>query len=350
MNKNLYYILKNQKIHNEKLEAEKLAAEKLEAEKLEAEKLEAEKLLNREYISSIIFDNKIRFTKSDNIIINALRKKDVKIDIKDYINISNYEFAYNLETYICMSNVLRNILKKFNKKDTILFLKNLFKNEEVVIISSGPSSANVTDTELKYLSDNYITICVKYVLEFLLQKDIKPTFFVNNLFLSKNNFNFYDNLSKDLTTIIATFRGHPINSNYNQKNNYLIIINNKGGNLNHNFNLLKKNVNCISWNIDKDYNISHIPLHIMCEIAIPLCIHLGVSKIFTVGWDLKNINNKAYIYDDMKNPVYNDINKTSLPVEYESVPYIKKILNDKNIEIYKIKESPILLEYKNIFI
>ena len=35
--------------------------------------------------------------------------------------------------------------------------------------------------------------------------------------------------------------------------------------------------------------------------------------------------------------------------EFDYVPNIKKILNDKNIEIYKIKESPILLEYKNIF-
>jgi hypothetical protein len=203
----------------------------------------------------------------------------------------------------------------------------------------------LTDIELKYISDNYITICVKYVLEMLLDKDIKPTFFVNNLFLAKNNFTFYDNLSKDLTTIIATFRGNPINSNYIQKNTYLITINNKGGSLVHYFNLLKKDVDCISWNIDQNYNISHIPLHIMCEIAIPLCIHLGISRIYTVGWDLKKINNKAYVYDNMNSSNYNNSNNT----EFNYVPNIKKILNDKNIEIYKIKESPILLEYKNIF-
>ena len=86
----------------------------------------------------------------------------------------------------------------------------------------------------------------------------------------------------------------------------------------------------------------------MCELAIPLCIHLGISKIYTVGWDLKKIGDNSYCHDNVNDTTL--INNTYINrTEFDYVPSIKKILNDKNIEIYKIKESPILLEYKNIF-
>ena len=81
-----------------------------------------------------------------------------------------------------MSSVLRDILNRYdNYSDRLLFLKDLFKNEEIIIISSGPSSKNLKDDELKYISDNYITICVKYIIDTLFEKNIRPTFFVNNL-------------------------------------------------------------------------------------------------------------------------------------------------------------------------
>ena len=331
MNKNLYY-------------------KKLHAERLSRKNINIEKISINKKINSIIFDDNINFTKSDNIIINALRKKDIKIDInKIDLNIE-YDLSYNLNSYKCMSSVLRDILNRYNNyNDRLLFLKDLFKNEEIVIISSGPSSKNLKDDELKYISDNYITICVKYIIDTLFEKNIRPTFFVNNFYIRNNNFKYYSDLSKDLTSILGTSRSHSEYKIYNTNNKYLIEIFYNNINLERSFNLIKKNIDCITWTTDNNTNTLFHALHIMCEIAIPLCIHLGIIKIYTVGWDLRKIDDKSYCFNDIKtNPVYFDPKMNT--TEYDYIPNIKKILNNMNIEIYKIKESPILLEYKNIFI
>ena len=156
-------------------------------------------------------------------------------------------------------------------------------------------------------------------------------------------------LRLQLFYILFLFRD--IHNNFHYKHNIKplieIYLRNIKSHL-HNFGLLKKNIDCITWNTDKNKNKTFVCLHIMCELAIPLCIHLGISRIYTVGWDLKKAGDKTYVYDGMKNPYYGDNIKKNIS-EFDYVPNIKKILNDKNIEIYKIKESPILLEYKNIF-
>jgi hypothetical protein len=61
----------------------------------------------------------------------------------------------------------------------------------------------------------------------------------------------------------------------------------------------------------------------MCELAIPLCIHLSISRIYTVGWDCKNIGDKSFVCDDIIDTVYNNIKNNS--TEFNYVPYIKKI-------------------------
>jgi hypothetical protein len=181
----------------------------------------------------------------------------------------------------------------------------------------------------------------------LLAKNIKPTFFIYNSWLNKNNTDYYSKLSKDLVTIFGedddeTITVEPLINIYLDDDNKHID----------NFKLLEKDEDLLTWSNDKDNNKTYKYLHIMCELAIPLCIHLGISKIYTCGWDLKAINNKTYCNENIIDKIgsYDEKNKKETnPTEYEYVPNIKKILNDKGIEIYKIKESPILLEYKNIF-
>lgn len=242
-----------------------------------------------------------------------------------------------------MSHVLRDILINIDtNNERLLFLENLFKNQEIVIISSGPSFNYLNDNEIKYIFENYITICVKYVIEILLEKNITPTFFIYNSWLSKNNTEFYYNLSKSFTSIFGKSNEHSDNFN-----NLIRIYHDDTKSHEQNFELLKNNIDIITW---KNFNNKKFykNQHIMCELAIPLCIHLGVSKIYTVGWDLKNINNKYYCEYKINIDGFIEVDKIN-KTEYDYVPNIKKILNDKGIEIYKIKESPILLELKNIF-
>ena len=109
-------------------------------------------------------------------------------------------------------------------------------------------------------------------------------------------------------------------------------------------NLLMNHVDCLTWKSTDNNQRTYINMHIMCEIALPLCIHLGISNIYTTGWDLKLINNQDYCYESNTKSYLNS--KIS---EYKYVPNIRTILNNKGITIHKIKESPVLLELKNIF-
>lgn len=155
---------------------------------------------------NILIDSNIKLTKSDNIMISALRNKNINIDIDalDNKNLDTYNLVYKTDSFISMSSLLRNILNRiYNSKQRLLFLENLLKNEEIVILSAGPSTGNLSDIELNYLSENYLTICIKYVLETLLSKNIKPTFFIYNSWLNKNNTDYYSKLSKDLVTIFG---------------------------------------------------------------------------------------------------------------------------------------------------
>jgi len=319
------------------------------------------------YRVHILFDQKIKLTKSDNIVINALKNKNIKIDINN-VNESNYDdydHVYDLDSYISMTSVLKDILECiFDTTNRLLFLENLFKNEEIVIMSAGPSVEDINSKELKYITDNYITICVKYVLETLLDKNIKPTFFVYNSRVSKNNINYYRELSKDITTIYGEDdeseddedressesedseysesddgeseddESEDSESEDNESINDLIKVyprdkkrHLENFKLKDNLKLIENNIDCITWTLNKDNNYTFSYLHSMCELAIPLCIHLGISKIYTAGWDLK----------DQKN-----LN------EFDNIIDIKKILNSKNISIFKIKNSPISLDLKNI--
>lgn len=102
----------------------------------------------------------------------------------------------------------------------------------------------------------------------------------------------------------------------------------------------------MSWDINKfkDNELFFYKMHIMCELAIPLAIHLGIKNIYTVGWDLSLINNKNYFCENKYVKYYKNNQEKIF------IPYIVKLLNEKDINIYKIKEiSPILLPYYNLF-
>jgi len=90
-NKYNYYI---QNKYKSVLEAKQLEAKQLEAKQLESkyreENLKYLKVLTNNI--NIIFDNNINFTISDKIIINSLRKKNIKIDIKINVIILFYLF------------------------------------------------------------------------------------------------------------------------------------------------------------------------------------------------------------------------------------------------------------------
>ena len=288
---------------------------------------------------NIWFDDKIKLSNADQKMIKALRNKNITIDIKE-VPESNYHFIFKQSNYSSMSNVLRQLLEKLaDSTERLEFLRDFFKGEDMVILGGGPSTGHLTESEMNFIFENHLTICVKYVLDILIKKKKSPTFFVFNQYLTTNTLSHYKNLSKNITSIFGS------DGNYKHKNNGLMLLTVDDVHFCiRNFNnLLMNHVDCLTWKV-KDNQRTYINMHIMCEMALPLCIHLGISNIYTTGWDLKLINNQDYCYESNTKSYLNS--KIS---EYKYVPNIKTILNNLGITIHKIKESPILLELKNIF-
>jgi predicted transcriptional regulator len=289
---------------------------------------------------NIYFEDKIKLSNADQKMIKALRNKNINVEIKSLTGQSNYHFIYKKNNFTSMSNVLRQLLEKLaDSIERLEFLKNFFKGEDMVILGGGPSTGHLTDSEMNYIFENHLTICVKYVLDLLIKKDKDPTFFIFNQYLTTNTIPYYKNLSKNITSIFGS------DGDYKHKNNGLILLEVDDVHFCiRNFNnLLMNHVDCLTWKL-KDNQRTYINMHIMCEMALPLCIHLGILNIYTTGWDLKLINNQDYCFETNTKSYLN--NKIS---EYKYVPNIKTILNNLGITIHKIKESPILLDYKNIF-
>jgi hypothetical protein len=289
---------------------------------------------------NIAFEEKIKLSNADQKMIKALRNKNITVDIKE-VPERNYHFVFKQSNYSNMSNVLRQLLEKLaDSTERLEFLRDFFKGEDMVILGGGPSTGHLTESEMNYIFDNHLTICVKYVLDILKKKKKSPTFFVFNQYVTTNTLPHYKNLSKNITSIFGS------DGNYKHKNNGLMLL--KVDDVHfciRNFNnLLMNHIDCLTWKSKDNNQRTYINMHIMCEIALPLCIHLGISNIYTTGWDLKLINNQDYCYESNTKSYLNS--KIS---EYKYVPNIRTILNNLGITIHKIKESPILLELKNIF-
>jgi hypothetical protein len=86
----------------------------------------------------------------------------------------------------------------------------------------------------------------------------------------------------------------------------------------------------------------------MIEIAIPICILLGIKNINTIGWD--GPKNKIYEYfNDKKNLI--DFNSKKIILEYDFIVFLDEILKKYGIKLFKLSNnSHINLKYKNILL
>jgi len=291
------------------------------------------------YPVRVLIDKDIKFTISDNILIKGLEKKNVFIDRdEDPNNYNNYNLKYNTENYVCLSSVLKDILENFaDSSERLKFLENLLEGEEIVILSGGPSTGSLTPNEIKYITDNYITITVKYALDILLNNNTYPKFNVFNQYVAFGSLDKLIEKAKPYTSIFGA------DGSFDDDTALMMVEVNDEHFCIRNFKkLLMTHEDCLTWK-ENNNKKTYINLHIMCELALPLAIHLGIKKIYTTGWDLKPINNQDYCSTSNVKSYQNS--KIS---EYNYVPNIEKILDNLGITINKIKESPILLKYKNI--
>lgn len=280
-------------------------------------------------------DNINNFTIAEEIIYKSLKKK-INITIINNIDTNHinehivcYKFKLNgYRTINHISELLYFILHNIScEYKRLNFLKDLFNNEDIVIIAPGPY---LDKKRLNYLIDTFITISVKYATQYLFDNNMIPTFFIFNQWLANgNSVNDYDKYTNKVTSIYGKKR--------NSKS-YGLINFNSSGNHKDSFKKISQHIDVFSW---KQNHLYYNNAHIMLELSIPLCIHLGVKNIYTLGWDL-DYSKKSYFTDKVKLLKNVNINNTEAHIVKDVVIILKKY----GINIFKLNnDSPIHLEY-----
>lgn len=298
-------------------------------------------------IKLIIYNNlKNNF---ENILLKSFNKFKITKEFRDEKNDYKY-WLYNNDNLIIKSSYIQKIFKNIisvlgkNNLEKINLLKNLFSKEDDVecfILGAGPTYSEVSNSYKKYIINNYFTFAIKYIINELNSSILYPSIYLFNEYVADDQSlpeNYPNSLS--IGTNIKKFKSD-IQINLNK-------------NINHdkNFNSLVKEIDTISFEANKKYiknNNIFVPYgHTMYELAIPLAIHMGFKRIYTIGWDLVQNSNYGYFNGIQKKN--NNLKSAIKQNPIHTTKHISNILYKKfKIKIYKtnLKSNP-EINYKSL--
>ena len=290
---------------------------------------------------NIVIIKNDKFTRVEEKIYKCLEKimniktiKDTKILDTENVVFSYKKLHSKYKTLSHMAELIYILLSEISCEYKRLdMLKNIFMNEDVVILAAGPY---LDTSKLRYIIDNYITISVKYTVKYLFEHNMIPTFIVFNQWLAiGSNVDDYNNYTNRIVSIYGKL--DKISKSYGLINFVSTSTHTST------FDEISKHIDKFSW---KPNELSYNCAHIMLELAIPLSMHIGSKNIYTLGWDLDYKN--GYFTKDIKNQ-QEDFSILFNKSESHIVKDVVIILKKYGINIYKInKSSPINLEYKDI--
>ena len=297
-------------------------------------------------IKLIIYDNSKN--KIENILLNSFDKFNI---IKEYQKEDNeYKYwLYDDDNLIIKSSYIQKIFKNLinilgkTPLEKINLLKDLFKDDEseCFILGAGPTYAEVSNSYKRYIINNYFTFAIKYIINELDKNNLFPTMYLFNEYIADNQ-----TLPKNYEKTLSA------GTNLKKYNSDIKIFLNKSINHNNNFKLIIKEVDSISFEANSKYiknNNIYLPFgHTMYELAIPLAIHMGFKKIYTIGWDLVQDSKYSYFNGVVKK---NDKLKSALNQDpIKTTKHLSNMLYNKfNIKIYKtnLKSNP-QINYKSL--
>ena len=170
--------------------------------------------------------------------------------------------------------------------------KNIFKNEDCIIFTCGPSFGEHDIAYLLEQSKNKVVFCVKQTVNEL--KDVCDVHFFNCSNLPTKDYQYNEN------TFSIASSNYPINyriSGFSYQDFFMQVplIEQIGG---------KENTIAFKKNFD-DFLLSktlsrNVGPGIMLETVLYFAVHFGVKSITTVGWDLDG-HNSHYYKDEVKN-------------------------------------------------
>lgn len=168
-----------------------------------------------------------------------------------------------------------------NSYEKIRALKDIYKGKNAIIYSCGPSYMDyISDDHTQYFVDNdYIIICIKKSLPNIKSLDMICDFHINN-FCNENKYEY----NYDKCIPISLYSKSP---KKNPMNKYDIIFTHKPYPANPSIPVeIAKNNDIMSFEkVTKPNKMMHFWGDIIHEMAIPLCLQLGINNILIAGWD-----------------------------------------------------------------
>ncbi len=246
-----------------------------------------------------------------------------------------------------LTNELKNTISQYEDiKDRLNKLKDSYKGETCYIVSAGPSLKNYQVGELKSKLKNELVITIKQAYDVL--KDISD-FHVLNF----TNFQPYEWVDDTIVVWEVFEQYHPnmILDNGFNCDLMLPVVGNHESDIVKRINESQAGTESFdNWTLDKTMNRMYGP-GIMYEVVIHLALHLGVSKIKTVGWDIGDVS--KFKQNDLYEDVWQDhayegsdkIQYAKTPMNYhevntvvKSVKYLSEWLKSKGVEFEIISD------------
>lgn len=230
-----------------------------------------------------------------------------------------------------MSNIIDDIRQDWNSrkenhknfKSEIIYkmnsLKDTFKGRKAVIITCGPSMKKVSTTAMQSLIDKgYVIVCVKQSIDDMPNKFAH--FHVYN-FCNEKKYSY----NKKVCDTISLYCQCP--KKLERKQNTDIVISHIPHDEKDNIlTAMMKGRDEMSF----DKIISRSDLQVkwgdtMYELAIPLCIQIGVSEIYIIGWDCKNFSERFYKNNkkEKRNAKRKRLDKLQLDASKHLGPFMK---------------------------
>jgi hypothetical protein len=307
---------------------------------------------------------------ANNILDNKFIKNiSKKIHVEENSTIVN-KYLIILDEHKESANTCQLCFKKIinmipgSTVDKLLFIENMFKGEDCFIVAPGPSYQELTEEQKNNIFNNYFTIAVKYIIDEFIKSDITPFIYAFSDINKKKDYIIdttciYSILSKIIKVNNKSIRIKLNNMKQSNDNYDLLFVNNNFYSKNLSSNILtllnetyiefEKNNdplnihnNILKYKINNNTGFYFTKIgHIMYEIAIPICVHLGFSNIYTIGWDC-NYTQQTYYYATKSNIKTTNRIKCNSAVINNSY-FMHKVMKEKyNINIYKSSNSSLV--------
>lgn len=253
---------------------------------------------------------------------------------------------------------LRSELDKINSnREKLDYLNNYYKYKNAIIVATGPNFIDYIDLIKNNINENTILICTKQTIKYF---DMIADFHILNWdHLEEYEYNYsYKPITLFINYNVPDENNFRIVNNYGDINFFLCNLNNINHERKNSWDYLETDIDFLSMNdnnLGKDENMVLNTGHIIMELGLPICVHLGIKNIILNGFVGGNshgtiIENELNWDKDEYKHLYSE-----QELLYEKSKHLQKYLHKNfNINIFSLCNTNYYIdkisenEFKNI--